>query len=209
MATKLQLRDRVLRLLWSKPAVNIDFTFDGVHFAGRYFNLVASAIMSKWVGHKGIDFRTGQVPAGAGAAYDPDADAIDVPGFGFGATAWERMALIHECFHAWRDVMGPKVPGKGGPVTTLAVKDEAMAYITGELFTIHERAATGAAPSVPDWATEDPHAGAFMIAESIWRTKAAVVPASSAKLMYEAVRDDPTYALLKKSPTFRYGNNGV
>src|SRR5262249_24373382 len=110
---RMGLRDRTLALISSIAAKKIEFTFNGVYFAGRDFNLVAAAIMSKWVGGQGVGFRTGQVASNAAAQYDPDADVIDVTSLAYGVVPFDRQALVHECFHAWRDIMGAKVPGGG------------------------------------------------------------------------------------------------
>jgi hypothetical protein len=205
----MRLRDRTIGLLSSKAALKIEFTFNGVYFVGRYFNLVSSAIMSKWVGGKGVGFRLGQVPKDAGAAYDPDADMIEVLSWGFGVTPYDRQALVHESFHAWRDIWGAKVPGKSGMVTTLALMDEAMAYLAGVLFHIHDTTPVGAAPKPPSWMFDNIYAEAYLIAESIWNTRGGVVSDEAAASLMEAVKEDPSYTDLKENPKTRYHNNGV
>src|SRR5262249_60781923 len=106
---RMGLRDRTLALIQSDAARKIEFTFNGVYFAGRYFNLVANAIWSKWVGGQGVGFRTGQVSSTAAAQYDPDDDVIDVTSLAYGVTPFERQALVHERFQEWRDMMAAKL----------------------------------------------------------------------------------------------------
>src|SRR5262245_60909106 len=180
---RMALRDRTLALILSSAAQKIEFTFDGVYFAGRYFNLVASAIMSKWAGGQGVGFRTGHVSPEFAAQYNPDADVIDVTSLAYGVPPFERQLLVHECFHAWRDIMGPKVPGHGrdltaakavgksGLVKTTALQEEAMAYVTGALFHIHDTTPVRQAPTFPPWATgTGPQPGAHTNAHSIWNS---------------------------------------
>jgi hypothetical protein len=216
------LRDRTLRLILSSAAQKIEFTFNGVYFAGRYFNLVANAIMSKWVGGSGVGFRTGHVSANAAAQYDPDDDVIDVTGLAYGVLPFERQALVHESFHAWRDIMGPKVPGGGrdlltakaagyrGMVKTTALQDEAMAYVTGALFNIYDTTSGPRYPTAPWWATgTGVYAVAYGIANSIWNTKGVTLKDADVKAMTDAVKADKAYKYLKKHPKHRYNNNGV
>jgi hypothetical protein len=219
---RMALRDRTLALIQSSAAQKIEFTFNGVYFAGRYFNLVANAIMSKWVGGQGVGFRTGHVSPNAAAQYDPGDDVIDVTGLAYGVPAFERQALVHESFHAWRDVMGAKVPGNGrnllaskaagyrGMVNTAALQDEAMAYVTGALFNIYDTTSGPKAPTVPWWATgTGPYAVAHTIATSIWNIKGVALKDADVKAMTDVVKGDGAYTYLKSHPNHRYDNNGV
>src|SRR5262249_29470665 len=112
MATEKDLRDRVTLLLWSRAAQRIYFVMDQTVFnGGTAFNHVNMGIYMKAAGHGfGVGFRPGQVSAGAAAEYDPNDNVIDVPSYNYGTTAFERMTIIHECAHAWRDALGPKIP---------------------------------------------------------------------------------------------------
>src|SRR5262245_54920836 len=153
MATETDLRERTLRLLRSNSAFQVELTFDNIFFTGAYFTAVVGAIQRKAAGGRGIGFRVGHVAADAAAQYDPDDNVIDVRGYDYGVTAFERGAIVHECFHAWRDVMGARVRTvRGGSVSTTALTDEAMAYLVGALFTNYDTTPPGGAVSRPWWA---------------------------------------------------------
>lgn len=208
MATEQDLRQRTLHLLRSSSAWKVELTFDRIYFTGAYFTAVALAIERKATGGRGIGFRTGQVPDNADAAYDPDADVIDVPGYGYGTTPFQRAGLIHECFHAWRDVMGAQVRSvNGNLLSTTALTDEAIAYLVGALFTNYDTTPPGM-PVRPPWWTNDPlYAEAYRVALPLTWAKTPVVSAHDARSLKHKVQCDPTYSSLRAST--RYGNNGI
>src|SRR5262245_50263995 len=176
MATETDLRDRTFLLLASKSAQMIEFTFDGIYFVGTNFSVVTLALKVKPASRGRIGFRTGKVAADADAQYDPDDNVIDVPSFDYGKTAGDRDSLVHECFHAWRDSVGGKVPlPSGGAVATTALTDEAMAFLVGALFTNYDTTPPGKTPMLPPWASDPAYAEAHRIAPSLMGVKNPVV----------------------------------
>src|SRR5262245_27417053 len=194
MATETDLRERTLRLLRSNSAFQVEFTFDNIFFTGAYFTAVAGAIQRKAAGGKGIGFRTGHVKPGAAAQYDPDANVIDVRGYDYGTTAFERDTLVHECFHAWRDIMGSKVrTTRGGLVSTAALTDEAMALLVVALFTNYDTTPPGRPVTPPWWASDPLFALAHRVALPLtWVKKTPVVPRHDARCLKDKVSSHPT-----------------
>src|SRR5262245_19684628 len=208
MATETDLRERTLRLLRSNSAFQVEFTFDNIFFTGAYFTAVALAIQRKAAGGRGIGFRTGHVEPDAAAQYDPDANVIDVRSYDYGTTAFERGALVHECFHAWRDVMGARVRTvRGGAVSTTALTDEAMAYLAGALFTNYDTTLPGRPVTPPWWASDPLFAEAHRVALPLTWAKTPVVPRHDARCLKDKIRCNRTYRGLRAWT--RYGNNGV
>src|SRR5262249_2753013 len=133
---------RALNLLHSDAASKVTFTFYGITFHGSYFLMVAQAITAGNVGFVG-----GLNTKKAEAAYHRNANVIHVPfDDDYGKTDAQRNALIHECVHAWRDLMGRKVPSQEGPVGTGVLTEEAMAYVAAALFTLHDVTPKGVTP---------------------------------------------------------------
>jgi len=210
MATEKDLRERTLFLLWSKSAWKVEFTFENIYFTGAYFTAVALAIQRKAAGGRGIGFRVGQVGADADAQYDPADDVIDVRSYDYGTTAGDRDSLIHECFHAWRDVMGARVHTvRGGAISTTALTDEAMAYLVGALFTNYDTTPPGGWVRSPDWASDPVYAEAHRVALPLTWAKTPVVSAEDARCLKAKIKASPSYSALKARPWTRYGNNGV
>jgi hypothetical protein len=202
MATEQDLRDRVLHLLRSPAATKIVFTLDGVTIAGMSLHLVAMAVVTKQLGAKGIGLRTGHVAADADAGYDPAADVFDFPDYNYGTTEFQRQAIIHEAIHAYLDMI------KSGKT---ALTDEALAYVGGLLFHIHDKTAAGATPTAPSFATTPgvSFTEAFRIAKGLFTSGSTAVSAADATSMRDTIANRPAYASLKAAPTTTYGNNGV
>src|SRR5262249_18602646 len=152
------------------------------------FHRVATSIREKVKGNRGIGFREGHVDADADANYNPADDVYDVPTFDYGRTPNQRDTLIHESFHAWRDLMGQKVDTAGGPVSTTAVQDEAMAYIVGSLFTIYDTTPKGQKPKPPYWTPQSRvFKESYEIAKSIMNKSKAVVSAADTAVLRSAI----------------------
>jgi hypothetical protein len=208
VATENDLRERTLRLLRSPSAFQVELTFDRYYFSGAYFAAVIGAIQRKAAGGKGIGFRVGQVEDDADAQYDPAANVIDVRGYDYGTTAGDRDSLIHECFHAWRDIMGARLRTiNGGYVSTTALTDEAMAYLVGALFTNYATTPPRGSVRAPSWASAGVYAEAHRVALPLTWAKTPVVPYHDARCLKDKIRCSPTYRGLRAWT--RYGNNGV
>jgi hypothetical protein len=202
MATETDFCNRVLHLLASTAVSKVEFTLDGVKITKASFSKVTLAIKEKAAGNKGLGFRTGKVPADADAGYDPEDDVFDVPGWDYGTQVYQRQALVHEAIHAYLDLISSN---------TTALTDEAIAYVGGMLFHIHDTTAAGATPTAPAWATV---AGvsvteAFRIASGLFTSGSTVVSDADAKSMRDTIANRPAYAALKADPTIKYGNNGL
>src|SRR5262249_18429461 len=156
--------------------------------------VVALAIVMKASFGWGIGFRTGHVAANADAQYDPAADVIDVTSFAYGTTAGDRDSIVHECFHAWRDEIGAKVPTAAGSVSTTALTDEAMAYLVGALFTNYDTTPAGQTPTLPAWTSDPVYAEAHRIAPSLMGVKNPVVSAADVTSLKDKIKASPTYA---------------
>src|SRR5258708_9568856 len=97
MAGESELLQRILGILNSDPVQNINFSFRKVRISGSDYTYVALAMVGK---ASKIKFNF-SVTAGAAANYDPSNDTFSFPSAAFGASsAFERMAIVHECTHA-------------------------------------------------------------------------------------------------------------
>jgi hypothetical protein len=146
MATETDFCNRVLHLLASTAVSKVEFTLDGVKITKASFSKVTLAIKEKAAGNKGLGFRTGKVPADADAGYDPEDDVFDVPGWDYGTQVYQRQAIVHEAIHAYLDVI---------KLSAAALMEEAIAYVGGLLFHIHDKTAAGKTPKVPWWVKGD------------------------------------------------------
>ncbi|MGL4552625.1 MAG: hypothetical protein ACRC33_15740 [Gemmataceae bacterium] len=200
MATEKDLRDRVLLLLCSRAAGKVEFTLDGVYFHGAYFGLIAMAITLKTAGFNGIGFKLGGVDPGSDAGYSPSKDAFKVSDATYGTTEFQRHALVHEAVHAYLDM---------AKSSKTALTDEALAYVGGLLFHLHDTTSAGGTPAAPGWAASGPFATAYKIASGLITSGTTAVSAADAQAMRDAVAASATYASLKADPTIQYGNNGV
>jgi hypothetical protein len=199
-------------LLMSPAAQKIDFYLDSFHVDGSGLSFVALALASKPHGSHGVTVRLGHVPPDADAAYDPAINTFDFPNANYGATdAWQKSAIIHECVHALRDAQGRKLRTSRGTMTTLALSDEAAAYVAGALFNIFDTTPAGSTPSTPTWAVNDPKllGLAHSIAVTMSTQNGYAVDPRDAKRLRDAIMNDPTYKDLKKAPKTSYENNGV
>jgi hypothetical protein len=201
MATETDLKDRVLHLLSSTAVSKVEFTMDGVTINKNSFSQVSLLIKQKAAGGKGIGFRKGHVAADADAGYDSGDNVFDVPGWDYGTQVYQRQAIVHEAIHAYLDVI---------KLSTAALMEEAIAYVGGLLFHIHDKTAAGKTPKVPWWVKGDAlYKEAFRIASDLFTSGSTAVSAADAKSMRDAVEADPTYSDLKADPTIKYANDGV
>jgi hypothetical protein len=228
MATIKDLRDRVFLLLCSKAAGKVKLTLDGVTFSGVSFvGLVAPALLRsadgdnrtskvslvrnkageatvKLVsGTKGIGIRLGHLPKDAAAAYHPVDNVYDFPDDTYGTTPFQRLGIIHESIHASFDV---------AKVTITALLSEAVAYVGGVLFHLHDTVpAGGTPPAAPVWASSRyaANAEAYRIASGLWSANSSVVSEADAKAMCAAITSVKLYAPLKANPKMPAVTDGV
>src|SRR5262245_54472848 len=107
-----------------------------------------------------------------------------------------------------RDLMAAKAVGQSGLVKTTALQEEAMAYLTGALFHIHDTTPVRQAPTVPPWATGTGTYGvAHTIANSIWNIKGVALKDVDVTALIDAVKERYTY--LKSQPKYRDNSYGV
>jgi hypothetical protein len=194
----------------SPAAQKINFYLDSFHVDGSGLSYVALALLSRPHGQHGVTIRVGHVSPGAAATYDPATNIFDFPTAGYGTTAFERQTIVHECVHALRDAAGTKIRTSRGTMTTLALSDEAAAYVAGALFNIYDTTPVGGTPATPSWATGS---GIYPLAHSIavtmsTQTGFAVTP-QSAKSLRDTIVNTPLYRSLKRAPKTRYQNNGL
>jgi hypothetical protein len=202
MATESDLKDRVLHLLESTAVSKVEFTLDGVNIASASFSQVALAIRDKAAGKSGIGFSTEHLPAGADAGYSPSRDVFKVPSWDYGTTGFQRQAIVHEAIHAYLDIISSTKP---------ALTDEALAYVGGVLFHIHDTTAAEGTPTAPWWAgdQEPVFKEAFRIASGLFTSGSKVVSDADAKSMRDTIMAHPGFAHLKADPMGRYRNNGL
>jgi hypothetical protein len=200
MATEQDFRERVYHLLSSPAAGKIDLTLSGVHFNGAYFGLVGLAIFWKQLGFSGIGFRVGQVAATADAGYSPGDNVYDVPNWNYGTTAYQRQAIVHESIHAYLDIIKSR---------KTALTEEALAYIAGVLFHLHDTTPAGKTPTLPSWARPAIYQEVFRIASGLFTSGSTRVSADDANSMRDAIMADTSYESLSIDPTIRYANDGV
>lgn len=162
------LRVRFSSILCSAPCQKIDFWLGGLHVSGAGFAVIAHALQRGGRGERGIDVVVEPLEKGA-AAYHPARDAIVVPKREWAKEdAFERLAVVHEATHAWRDAQGARLTHEGRTYRPRAATDEAAAYVAGCLFDIYVQGATGVAASAsPPWLAERKapvHAVAYEVA---------------------------------------------
>jgi hypothetical protein len=199
------LRSRVGDILMSSGAQSIDFFLDSMHVDGSGLSYVALALLTKPNGRHGVTFRVGHVDRSAAATYRPGANIFDFPSVNYGTSDFERMTIVHECVHALRDVYGPKFQ-----TTSLALSDEAAAYLAGAIFWLNENSPPPPAPPATPWFATTPIYGtAHAVAMKMIVATGFAVPPDDAKTLRDAVMNTRTYLNLKNAPKTRYGNDGL
>ena len=146
------LRALIGSIVMSDATQKLDFYFDKMHVDGSGLSYVALALLSKPRGAHGLSIAIGGLPPLAGATYDPETNTFRFPRANYGIDSFERMAILHESIHAWRDSMGPTVRTTSGRVRTRDVSEEAAAYLAGALFFIYDSGPVSASDTTPTWA---------------------------------------------------------
>jgi hypothetical protein len=120
------------------------------------------------------------------------------------------MSIIHECTHALRDAAGRQIRTSRGLMATLALSDEAAAYLAGALFHIYDTTAPAATPATPAWAQGGGvYSVAHALAVKMSTQKGFAVDPGESKALRDVIMNNPTYKDLKANPKQSYSNNGV
>jgi hypothetical protein len=138
--------------------------------------------------------------ATADAGYSPGDNVYDVPNWNYGTTAYQRQAIIHESIHAYLDLIKSK---------QTALKEEALAYVGGVLFHLHDTTPAGQTPTLPSWARPAIYQEAFRIASGLYTSGSTKVSAADAISMRNKIMEDPSYESLSIDPLHKYANDGV
>jgi hypothetical protein len=125
------IRLRISSILMCDAAQKIDFYLDKIHVDGSGFSFVALALLPRPRGQQGLSIAIGGMSPGAEATYDPNINTYRFPSASYGLTPFERMTILHESVHAYRDSLGRTILTPAGRVTTRSVSDEAAAYVAG------------------------------------------------------------------------------
>ena len=216
VAERTELRQFVQGILLSTACQKVSFRYDGREYLGMAFAAVAHAMnpRSGSIGH--IDIVVRPMPAGTGAQYDPQSNAMvfPPPAKAYGLTPFDRAAIVHEGVHAVRDGWGVK-PTRGvrfQPGGSRAVNDETAAFIAGALYDIHwQTPGASMMPTRPGWSQNltHPFGIAWTLAQKIWQTPGATVSDNDAAPLRAAITSlSPTYNHIQANPDVMYGNNG-
>jgi hypothetical protein len=213
MATKVDMRIRMLHLLTSNEAAGINFTFEGITFYGTYFGLVTMQLINRMNYVKaGIDLIEAGNQGVMEAAYNDGLDAFKVRDFAYGTTEYELNTLVHESVHAWLDTIKGGVPGASAAPGRGA--EEALGYLVGAVFTLKRRASAGQSPPKAPTPAEWPDMmgsdlEAFKIAALIYNSPGRVVTAAEAKPLLDKVDAEYTAGVPGWDAKALYNNNGV
>jgi hypothetical protein len=214
MATKSEMRDRLLHLLTGPEAGAINFTFEWINFTGSIFGLVALAIYHREMdGRTGIGFTDVGTQNGISASYNPIPNTFEVSSFAYGATDYEENGLIHESVHAWHDIVSGTP--YGATKKTPKLKEEALAFLVAAVVTLKRRAkgAQALCPAVPtkaEWPKmPDSDVEAFKIVALIYNNPNKIVTPNEAKPLLDKVNQEYTKAIKGWDPSKPYGHNGV
>jgi hypothetical protein len=96
-------------------------------------------------------------------------------------------------------------------MATLALSDEAAAYLAGALFHIYDTTAPGATPATPAWAQGGGgvYSAAHALAVKMSTQKGFAVDPRESKALRDVIMNTPVYKDLKTNPKQSYSNNGV
>lgn len=202
MVTLEILRNRVLHILCSPAAGKVKFKMDGVEITGGALLVVALSLrLNSLITLGTIGLRVGNVSPGAGASYSTHDNVLDVPDAKFGTTDYQRSSIVHESIHAYLVLQKS---------ATKARTDEALAYVAGALYLIHDTTAAGATPKTPSFAKTDPvFKKAHEIALSLYTGPSTEVSSADASEMKKAITMDPVYEWAILDPDMKYNNDGL
>ena len=146
-------------ILMSEAAQALDFYVGFIHVDGSALSYVALLLSVPPDGDRGVSIRIGDPGSEVSAAYDPPTRTFTFPSADFGRLTWpprsqpfERMAIVHECIHAWRHAMGQHMWTPSGRWGSFGSEDEAAAYIGGALFFLNDQGPISASDTTPPWA---------------------------------------------------------
>jgi hypothetical protein len=173
---KSELRSRVAGILRSPTTRKIDFRLGQWQINAAAFERVANAVTVL-----DIDVVVGGVSPGAEASYDSQNDALLLPDDQYGTDVRGQAGIVHECFHAFVDVMN--VSGQSDSA------NEAAGYISYLLYLLYS--AYHFPPVVAGVANL---ANTTMtIARSIMNTPGAVVSQQDEMALRKAIASTPHY----------------
>jgi hypothetical protein len=158
-AMEQDLRMRMRSILMSGAAQALDFYVDFIHVDGSGLSYVALLLSVPPDGDRGVFIQIGDPGPDAAAAYDPPTRTFTFPSADFGRLTWpprsqsfERMAIVHECIHAWRHAMGQHMWTASGIIGSFGSSNEAAAYLGGALFFLNDQGPISASDTTPPWA---------------------------------------------------------
>ena len=202
------LRERIANILTTDPCQRIQFNVPGFSFRPGAFMVIGVSLKFSDAAHRVPGYRgrpmhvsVVRMPANTGAMYHAHSNSIAVPHASFGATPWERQALVHESVHAVFDYQR---------VRLAAFQEEACAYIAGSMFrrltgTI-EAGATGIDAAADLISIDLCITGAGSRGLSPWTSD---VTAAQMQTLIAEIRRSPTYRGLRSERAgFRYAHDG-
>jgi len=200
------LRARILDLITSDSARQINFTMFGIRILGTVVgNLVVMGIHNfQATGRGGFNVVIDPSRLRGGGLYFAPTDEMVFHDVDVGVTPGGRRTIAHESLHAYFDCVGAW--GELGlyPQGTPGIQDEAMAYVFGALFSIDYEWRVNKVPNYrPPGSPPPVFSESYRIADWLRTQPAGVsVPAADAQKMFDAVKADPDYrGLLPPDPT--------
>lgn len=162
------LRTRIASILLSPAAQKLDFYLDNIHVDGSGLSYVALALIPTPQESQGLSIVIGGIDPKALANYDPTTNTFHFPSANYGLTPFERMTILRECVHAYRDALGSTFLTRTGRVSTRAVSEEAPALVAGALFYIEDEGPqTVSGSRTPWWALSGVYAQAYSLATTM------------------------------------------
>jgi hypothetical protein len=182
-------------VLSSPSARRIDF-----HLGLINVDAAGLAAIHNLVAVGAITLKVVAIPANAAAMYDNDYDTLEFPRENYGATAFERATILHECIHALHDMYGGGTyyHPRGGSRFIARSENEAAAYVADALYYLYE---TGGKVQSGDPIVDI----AGVIAKRIMNQRGAFVSTAEARALRIAIVSDPTYKYAYDAPTVANG----
>jgi hypothetical protein len=183
----------VKSVLSSPSAKRIDF-----HLGLINVDAAGLAAIHNLVAVGTVAIRVGALKDGVAGQYFNQTNTLRFKREDYGATAFEKATILHECIHALHDMYGGGYyHPKGGSRFVSASENEAAAYVADQLFYLHETGTVQNHDRIADVAG--------VIAKRIMNRRGAFVTTAEARALRIAIVSNAEYSYGIDTPT---GANG-
>ena len=183
----------VKSVLSSSSARKIDFHLGLIHV-----DAAGLAAIHNLVAVGTIAIKVGALREGVAGQYSNATNTLRIKRENYGADAFERATILHECVHALHDIYGGgSYHPKGGSRFVSASENEAAAYVADQLFYLYETGTVQNHDRIADVAG--------VIAKRIRNQRGAFVTTAEATALRIAIVSNAEYSYNLNTPT---GANG-